>query len=484
MRGGFCSPLFLLLADKKKMKKIVVIIASLISAVSMAQPLSTPSIIGDNMLLRRNSEAKIWGWDKAGSKVAIVASWNPTDTLRVTCSSNSRFEAHVATPEAGGPYSLEIIGAQERKTISNVMIGEVWLCSGQSNMQMSQVSTWGTKLDCKEYLAEVDNPNIRTFLVPLTASEYPQSDCNGEWRECHGDMLYNVSLAAYFFAEKMQAELGIPVGIVMSAWGGTNAEVWIPQRGAEANDAVEKSASFMDARTWKPIETSSLYNAMIAPLVPFDFSGALWYQGEANIPCYEYYDSSMRELIDCWREDFGEQLPFYFAQIAPYVYQGSSEGKSAYLREQQALTSQYDNCAMITVNDIVHDVKNIHPKDKRSVGYRFADVALQRTYHLEGYDSYYPEVESFEVKGSKIIAKIINCGGGVVAVEGENSGFQIAAENGEFVEAEVKIKGDEVTLSAKGVKSPSAFRYLFDDSSTCTVKGVNGLPLLPYRSDF
>ncbi|MFI3264431.1 MAG: hypothetical protein SNG38_04510 [Rikenellaceae bacterium] len=227
------------------MKKILTIIAVLTTMVTMAQPVSTPSIIGDNMLLRRNSEANIWGWDKAGSKVSVVASWNLADTITVSCDHTSRFELLLPTPEAGGPYTIDIIGVRDTKSLKNIMIGEVWICGGQSNMQMSNKSTWGTKIDYHEYFSKLDNPNIRTFLVPLVAADYPQNNCGGEWKECRGENMDDVSLAAYFFAEKLQAELGIPVGIVMSSWGGTNAEVWIPERGEASNDAVTKGASFM-----------------------------------------------------------------------------------------------------------------------------------------------------------------------------------------------------------------------------------------------
>lgn len=446
-----------------------------------AYDIATPSIIGDNMVVNRHSSAKIWGWDKAGKKVAIVASWNPTDTVRVMCDSNSRFEADIATPGAGGPYTIEIMGTGKKRVIRNVMSGEVWLCGGQSNMQMSMSSLFGTKVDYKAEFAKIDNPNIRTFFVPLKASSSPQEDCGGEWNECHADIMGDVSLAAYFFAERLQSELGVPVGIVMSSWGGTNAEVWVSEEAAATNGDVELSAKAMAPKTWKPIKTASLYNSMINPLVPFRFSGALWYQGESNVVDPRYYDSSMRTLIDCWRSDFGTDMPFYFAQIAPYDYKGESLNKSAYLREQQLLTSTYENCGMIVINDLVHDYKNIHPKDKRSVGYRFAEMAMGRLYGVEGTNCVYPTVESVEIKGNKAILKISES---VKQISKEQSGFKIAGRDGNFVDAQIKIKGDMITVSAKGVSKPQYVRYLFDDGSTCAIKGAESeLPLTPFRND-
>ncbi len=445
-----------------------------------AYDITTPSIIGDNMVVKRNSSTKIWGWDKAGKKVAIVVSWNPTDTVRVMCDPNSRFEAEVSTPEAGGPYTIEIMGTGEKRVIKNVMSGEVWLCGGQSNMQMSMSSLFGTKVDYGKEFKGLNTPNIRTFFVPLKASSSAQDDCRGEWNECREEIMGDVSLAAYFFAERLQAKLGIPVGIVMSSWGGTNAEVWISKQAALSNEDVGLSAKAMSKRTWKPIETSTLYNSMIYPLAPFSFSGAIWYQGESNVVDPRYYDSSMRTLIDCWRGDFGGDMPFYFAQIAPYNYNGESLNKSAYLREQQLLTSTYDNCGMIVVNDLVHDYKNIHPKDKKSVGYRFADMALARNYGVEGVECSYPQIESVECKGSKVIVKISDV---VEQLDKNHSGFKIAQEDGEFVDAQIRIKGNTITLTAKGVTKPQYVRYLFDDSSTCAIVGSGGLPLIPFRND-
>lgn len=198
------------------------------------------------MVVKRNSTTKIWGWDKAGREVAIVASWNSADTLRVKCDPDSRFMVDIATPDAGGPYTIHIMGQGETKVIRNVMSGEVWLCGGQSNMQMSMASLFGTKVDYE--FEALDNPNIRTLFVPLKSSSSPQEDCHAEWNECQGDMMGDVSLAAYFFAERLQAELGIPIGIVMSSYGGTNAETWISQEAAATNPDVELSAKAMTPR--------------------------------------------------------------------------------------------------------------------------------------------------------------------------------------------------------------------------------------------
>ncbi|MFR9603200.1 MAG: sialate O-acetylesterase [Rikenellaceae bacterium] len=461
------------------MKNLITLIFAFVGIVTqaLAFEILTPSVVGNNMVVQRNSSAKIWGWAKANGAVTIVADWNSADTVRVKCDANSRFEATLETPEAGGPYTIQIAVGGKTKVIENVMSGEVWLCGGQSNMQLSLSSTWGTKVDYHKYFSTLNNPNIRIFRVPLVGSDSEQDDCRGVWKECEGSMMENTSLAAYFFAERLQAELGVAVGIVTSSWGGTNAEPWIAKEAIEANDDIGRSLESIK----KPIKPSALYNAMIHPLVPYKFSGVIWYQGEANVPSCGYYDSVMRSLIESWRGDFGADLPFYFAQIAPYTYSGALSGKSPYLREQQYITSHMEGCEMIVVNDLVHDIKNIHPKDKKSVGYRFADMALMRLYGVEGVDSRYPEVEGVELRGAKIVLRLSVPV--VAAADGAVSGFRIAGEDGEFADAAAKIKGNIMELSAKGIKSPKYVRYLFDDSSTCAIKGVNGLPMVPFRND-
>ncbi|MFI3267077.1 MAG: sialate O-acetylesterase [Rikenellaceae bacterium] len=442
----------------------------------------TPAVISDNMVLKRNSTAKIWGWGKSADEVYVVAEWNLSDTVRVKCDPNGKFLAEINTPEAGGPYIIKIVGKTSQKLISNVLIGEVWLCSGQSNMQMSMSSLFGTEVEFANEMATVNNPQIRTFRVPLIGADTPQIDCKANWEECSSKTISDVSLTAYFFAKKLQEELNIPVGIVMSSWGGTNAEVWIPERAQ--TEALDKCNKVAGNRLWKPTQTGKLYNSMIYPLVPFDFSGTLWYQGESNVPYYQYYDSIMRSLIDSWREDFTENMPFYFVQIAPHTYSSVSKDKSAYLREQQLMTASHDNCGMVVINDIIEDVTNIHPKTKPQVGARLADMALSRHYMMEGYDSKYPEVGDITVCDKKIIVTFNNCDNGIVLLdEKSSSGFKIAGEDGIFVDANVKLDSNTITLSSKSVKSPIYVRYLFDDSSTCGVQGTNGLPLIPFRND-
>lgn len=465
------------------MKRLSFIVVLLLSIGNItAQEIKLPSIIGDNMVVRRNSTAKIWGWTHAADHLYIVADWNLSDTVRVKADECAKFETEIKTPEAGGPYSIKIIGSNAQTILENVMVGEVWLCGGQSNMQMSMGNTYGTKVEYADEISKINNSNIRIFTVPRIGADYPQIDCDGEWEKCNSKSALDVSLAAYFFAQKLQKELNVPIGVVSDAWGGTNAETWIPERAIADCPEIIPSVEGNDKTEWWPLDCGKLYNGMIAPLVPFNFSGAIWYQGESNIVVPEYYDTVMKTLIDSWREDFNKDMPFYFAQIAPFKYNGRSSNNSAYLREQQVITSSYEGCGMIVLNDVIDDTNNIHPADKKSVGYRFADIALNRTYNLKEYICNYPEIDKVSQSKGKLIITIKNCPEGFSIIERDNSGFKIAAKDGNFVDAKMEMKDNTIILSAKEVKEPIYVRYLFDDASICTVKSNNGLPLIPYRN--
>lgn len=444
----------------------------------------TPSIIDDNMVVRRNSTARIWGWSGASENVYIVADWNLSDTICVRSDPSARFEAEIPTPEAGGPYTIKIMAGGDQRVITNVMVGEVWLCSGQSNMQMSMACLYGTQVDYGGEFATLNNPMIRTFKVHRVGADTPQNDCRGSWDAASATSISDISLTAYFFAKRLQQELGIPIGIVVSAWGGTSAEVWLPERAMEQNPEIEPSAELISTDDYRPFHTARLYNSMIAPLVPFNFSGTIWYQGEGNIVSHQYYDGVMRSLIDSWREDFNPDMPFYFVQIAPFFYNGTSSKRSPYLREVQYQTSKYDNCGMVVINDLLDNPYNIHPANKPDVGARLADMALSRHYAHQGYDCSYPEIISVVPNGKKIAVELSNCQEGITLSDAEYHGFEIASQDGQFHKAKVRVEAPStLILESKEVKSPVYVRYLFDDGSLCGVHNQAGLPLVPFRND-
>ena len=283
--------------------------------------ISLPEIFSDNMVLQQKSDVLIWGWAKTGETVTIKADWmdkeisskvGPQGTWRMT----------ISTPAAGGPYNIIIRGNNE-VLLKNVLIGEVWLCSGQSNMEMS--AQWGIK-NGEEEVKNATYPEIRFFSVNASTSLYPQEHFSGNWTACTPETMKTFSAIGYFFARKLNKDLNVPVGIINSSWGGTAAESWMPEEAIQKDSFLSEAASKQKPVPWGPVEPARIYNAMIYPMIPFRIAGVLWYQGEANTINGYAYKEMLTTLIKNWRIKWGYEFPFYFAQIAPYNYGKPFEG--------------------------------------------------------------------------------------------------------------------------------------------------------------
>ncbi len=436
-----------------------------------------PSVFSDNMVLQQKSTVAIWGWSDPGETVKIVASWNSNDTVKVKADNSSKWTTTIQTIGAGGPYSIKILGSSNVELI-NVMLGEVWICSGQSNMEMNV--NWKL-INGEEEAAKANNPNIRIFHVQKIGSEYPQQTCNASWTVCTPETMRETSAVGYFFAREIQQKLNVPVGIIVSAWGGTPAEVWIEKSRIENNPELSK-AKYSDHFDWWPGTPGTLYNSMIAPFVPYGIAGAIWYQGESNCGNYPVYSQLMKTLIENWRADFKKDFPFYFVQIAPYTY--GENGTSEYLREQQELASKtIPNTGMVVITDLVDNIKDIHPKNKLDVGKRLANYALAETYqqNIGAYKS--PAFETMKIEKDKIRLNFINIATGLKCTAKTPERFLIAGEDKNFVTAKAKIDGNTIMLSSKLVKTPVAVRFCFDDTSMPDVFSSEGLPLAPFRTD-
>lgn len=436
-----------------------------------------PSVFADNMVLQQNSDVAIWGWSNPGETVKIVTSWNSKDTVKVKANNSSKWETTIKTIAAGGPYSIQILGSSKVE-IKNVMLGEVWICSGQSNMEWSVNSKI---INGEEEAAKANHPDIRIFHVQKIGAEFPQQTCNASWAVCTPETMRSTSAIGYFFARELQQKLNVPVGIIVSAWGGTPAEVWIEKSRIENNPELNK-AKYKENFDWWPGESGALYNSMIAPVVPYGIAGAIWYQGESNCGNYPIYSKLMKTLIENWRADFKRDFPFYQVQIAPYEY--GDKGTSEYLREQQEMvTKKIPNTGMVVISDLVDNIKDIHPKNKLDVGKRLANYALAETYkqNVGAYKS--PAFESMKVEKDKMRLTFSNAAAGLKSTGKTASKFMIAGDDQKFVEAIAKIEGSTVLLSSKLVKTPVAARFFFDDTSMPDVFSAEGLPLAPFRTD-
>jgi sialate O-acetylesterase len=437
-----------------------------------------PAIFSDNMVIQQQADVSLWGWSSPGEKIWITTSWNnSTDSAMTT--GNARWKINIKTPAAGGPYTITF-KASNTIVLNNVMLGEVWVCSGQSNMEWSSLN--GLPEMDKE-LPNSTNTNIRLFHIPKTTSAYPQDNCAGTWKNCTPDNLKSFSAVAYYFGKKLQKELNVPIGLINTSWGGTPAEVWTPQEVVESDAVLKEAASKLPQTDWWPTTAGMNYNAMIAPITNFSIAGAIWYQGESNVPTAASYTKLMNAMIDSWRKAWNKEIPFYYVEIAPFKY--GEKNTSALLREAQTKTLAHPKTGMAVITDLVEDVKDIHPRQKEGVGNRLAGWALADTYNKQGIVYKSPMYKNMEVNKNKAIVYFDNAQDGLMLKAGDKKAteFYIAGDDKTFLPADVKIENDHVILSNKQIKTPVAVRFSFSNTGIGNIFSKAGLPVNPFRTD-
>jgi sialate O-acetylesterase len=358
------------------------------------------------------------------------------------------------------------------------MIGEVWICSGQSNMEMSADSKIN---NAEEEINNADNHAIRLFHVRKMGSDTPQNNCFASWEVCSPETVHAFSAIGYFFGRQLQQNLNVPIGMIEVAWGGTPAEVWVKADLVESDPLLKASASKLKTYDWWPSKPGSVYNAMIAPLLPLRIAGAIWYQGESNADTPESYRKLFRTLIENWRHDFENDFPFYWVQIAPYAYGQTT--RASLIREMQTQSMDIPKSGMIVVSDLVDNVKDIHPKNKQDVGKRLANWALAETYGVKGLVYKYPLYESMKVEKNKIRISFTNAPNGLEVHGNEPLTFEIAGSDQVFIPAKAKIEGNTVIVWAKELKSPVAVRFSFSNDAIGNLFSKEGLPVAPFRTD-
>jgi sialate O-acetylesterase len=436
-----------------------------------------PDIINNDMVLQQQTEVKLWGWGEPNEKVTITTSWDNKTYTPVTVNGNAEWEIKIKTPAAGGPYQINLSG-NNKISLSNVMIGEVWVCSGQSNMEMC--GNWGLK-DIKHELPVANHPDIRFFKIAKATASAPQKNCKGEWRPCDSNTLKEFSAVAYFFGKNLQQRLNVPIGLIEAAWGGTSAEVWTPDSVIEHDVFLHKASTKIAANGQCPNLPGYAYNAMISPITNFSVSGAIWYQGENNTINAYAYKRLFTSMIDSWRSAWHNNIPFYFVQIAPFSYALKNTG--ALLREAQTQSSNYPNTGMVVINDLVTDVHNVHPADKHDVGLRLANWALANHYNIPGIVHKSPVMKDFQINKNKITITIDNAPNGL-KLQGEKANeLFIAGADSIFYPAEVFIKKNVMEIWSKQVSKPKAARYCFSDTGIGNIFSTEGLPLASFRTD-
>lgn len=450
---------------------------SLLVAGAQAQ-ISLPSVFTDHMVLQQNSDAPVWGWGTASTAIKVVGSWAPKDTATAVVSSDGTWETSLKTSSAGGPYTITLLGDGNRE-LQDVMLGEVWLCSGQSNMEW----TPNSKIDDAEAeIAAANYPNIRFFHIPKRGAATPQNNCEGAWAACTPETMRNTSAVAYFFGRNLQKDLDVPVGLIVSAWGGTPAEVWVPEESIRSN---EKLNAVVPQKTfpWWPVEPGVLYNQMISPIVPFALAGSIWYQGESNQDHAATYGLLMKTLIESWRQSFKKDFPFYLVQIAPHTYKSTDNGPAIVRECQEWVSRTVPETGLVVISDLVSDVKNIHPTNKQDVGLRLANLAMGKTYGrlASGYES--PVFSEMTVNKNKVVISFLHAENGLVCKDKELSGFMIAGEDGVFEPGKAQIKENNVIVTSPRVKHPVTVRYCFDNATIGNLFSKEGLPVAPFRTD-
>lgn len=452
----------------------------MLSNASFAQ-ITFPALIGNNMVLQQNQKVQFWGWCKPGKIVTIVPSWNNQKVSAIT-PANGEWRLTLQTPSAGGPHSIRI----NDSVFENVMIGEVWLCSGQSNMQMTVCEAKDPDKETKE----ASYPSIRFFTVSRQFSETPKKDCYGRWLVCTPETTGEFSAVGYFFGRELNRELMVPVGLINASWGGTPAESWTRHEVLESNQDLSVFLERFRTKARKPVtgicpfdqnSPSALYNGMIAPLIPYSIRGVIWYQGESNTDEPARYEKLFPAMIGNWRTDWDAgNFPFYYVQIAPYNYDVPL--CAALLRDAQRKSLSLENTGMAVTLDIGNP-DDIHPLNKQDVGRRLALIALARDYGRTDITYSGPLYSSMEIEKSRIRLNFSFASNGLVTLNGSAGNFEIADDNRIFVPAVAEISGNSVIVSAPQVKSPVAVRYAFHNADTAGLFNHEGLPASSFRTD-
>ncbi|WP_276090241.1 sialate O-acetylesterase [Pedobacter sp. JY14-1] len=450
-----------------------------------------PSLFSDNMVFQQKTKVPVWGRTDAGKTVSITTSWN-NKPVKGQADAAGNFKIFVNTPSYGGPYTVSISDGEEL-TLKNILVGDVWVCSGQSNMEMP-LAGWGKINNYEQEIKDANYPKIRLLQGVHVTSNKPLDDAkvtNGGWTECTPQYIGEFSSVAYFFAREITRKTGIPIGLIHTSWGGTIAEAWTSAETLRTlpdfSERLAKIQGNPDDTSEKnnPNRVSVLYNAMIHPYIQFPVKGAIWYQGESNADRANQYRTLFPAMIKDWRTKWGVgDFPFYFVQLANFMKTDDQpvDSKWAELRDAQKQTLSLKNTGMAVIID-VGDAADIHPKNKQDVGKRLAYIALAKNYGVKiPYSG--PAFKSQQVSGNTIRLNFTDTYGGLKARDGaELKGFAIAGADRKFYWAKATIQGNQVVVSSDEVTNPVAVRYAWANNPPSTLYNDADLPASPFKTD-
>ncbi len=468
-------------------------------AVAASAEVRLPRVLADHMVLQQNTEITLWGWTTTGgSAVDIATSWGARAQVR--SGRNWDWRAKVKTAAAQTldqglrPETIRISSGNQLE-LKDLLLGEVWLCSGQSNMEMyggweapaNQIiaTICGDGSWNKGESAKADRPGLRLLDVANVQALEPRADCQGGpdtpcWTRSTAASAGHFSAAGYFFGARLQEKLNVPVGLISADWSGTPAESWMSLEALHALPDFAQAVPALDTYMF-PHTPAVLFNGMIAPLTPLAIRGVIWYQGEDNMKRPAQYATLFPALIQDWRRAFSQpDLPFYFAQIAPFTIHLPLGSLPAELREAQQAALKLPHTGM-AVNTDTTNVNEGHPRDKRAVGHRLALQALAKTYGFKDLVADGPYFKSAKAQGDAVYVSFTGTGGGLFTRDGAPPAcFELAGADGRFVPAQAEVMGEEVKVS--GVKSPVAVRFSWGAADISNLMGRHGLPVVQFRA--
>ena len=502
---------------KRKLLKSLLCLL-LLTGTKLSAEVKLPAFFSDHMVLQRDMSVPIWGTAKDGEKITVSFQ----DQNVSTTASNGRWMVRLNPLKAGGPFELKVIG-ENTVTVGDVLVGEVWICSGQSNMGRGLGPQAGQKVivNWEQEVASANYPQIRHFAVKYNPSDKPMADVAGQWVICSPQTAAKFTAVGYYFGRDLHRKLGVPIGLMHTSLGGSPVEAWtrhepltqlFPDIVASHEKAVANYPAAMEKfkadepkllADWekatldakaagkpqphKPeppkdpakseTRNSSLYNGMVAPLIPYAMRGVIWYQGEANAGRAKQYQKLFSSMIGDWRSQWNEgTFPFLFVQVAPY------KEMNAEIREAQFLTWQsIPQTAMVVITD--HgDANDVHPAEKEPVGDRLA-LAARAIAYKENIEYSGPVFEKLTVNGSQAVLSFSHLAGGLLAKDGPLKGFQIAGADGHFVPADATIEGDTVVVTNKDVPAPVSVTYGWTNVPDINLFNKEGLPASPFRSN-
>lgn len=469
-------------------KHFLLLILSLLFLPIAQGKVKLPAMTGDHMVLQQNSSVKLWGWAD-GKKVTVTTSWN-NRTYQASTDKDGAWLVKVDTPEGGyTPYSITISDGTP-VTLSDILIGEVWICSGQSNMEMRMMGNAAQPIDHSlETLLNSGNyrNRIRFITVPRTNDTERRTDFEKrKWEVSSPETSIDCSAAAYFFARQLTESLHLPVGLVINSWGGSYIEAWMDEPTLKTVEGMDVEA-VKNPKRGVHQRLECLYNSMLWPVKNFTARGFLWYQGESNISNYQFYAPMMTAMVQLWRNVWeAPDMPFYYVQIAPYQYKDSRDTGAALLREaQMEALKTIPNSGMVPTTDI-GDEFCIHPPQKDVVGLRLATLALTKTYGIRRLPSNGPTMTKVDYADKKAIVTFDNASAGLFPTFSELEGFEIAGADKKFYPAKAKIAGrtNTVEVWSEEVAQPVAVRYAFRNYvGNITLRNTFGLSAFPFRTD-